>query len=147
MILIPTHGAQEGYILAPLRRLLPFEFSTVLAIHISAPFTGELLSEAARLCIFFNARPSKGYYQVAMAAADILRTAIVTPFGLCEKFFNGVWTQECGPGIPWPCGSDFLPPPFCLLTWTTTSSPARSWKSTCIISESLSTSRKRTVCR
>jgi hypothetical protein len=75
------HGEEAGWVMAVLRRLPPTQQGH-RSRHI--PAAEHFSSRVAGCSIFTKIYLRKGYYQIPMHPADILKTAIITPFGLFE---------------------------------------------------------------
>jgi hypothetical protein len=87
MGLLFAHGSQKRWILATLWQLLPSQFGdnprqVPLAKHAR-------LSNGLHGCnVFSKINLVKGYHQIPVAATDIPKMAIITPFGLFECLFT-----------------------------------------------------------
>ncbi len=103
------------------------------------------LSNKLHSCKFFSCIDLvKGYHQIPMAAQDIAKTAIITPFGLFAT--SSCPSASAMPPRPssasWTAYSSTSPS--CSPTWTTSSSPATAWRSTSYTSGRSSPSFRRT---
>jgi hypothetical protein len=76
------HGEEAGWVMAVLRQLPPTQ-QRHRSRHIpAAKHVGFFSSRVAGCSLFTKIDLRKGYYQIPMHPADILKTAIITPFGL-----------------------------------------------------------------
>ena len=49
--------------------------------------------------VFSNIDLRKGYWQVLLAAADVPKMTMITPFGLWDEAEDVFWAEECGPDL------------------------------------------------
>jgi hypothetical protein len=79
--LSPPHGEEAGWLVAVLRQLSPAQ-QLHRSGHLPTAEHDGFFSRVAGCSIFTKIDLQKGYYQIPMHPADILKTAIITPFGL-----------------------------------------------------------------
>jgi hypothetical protein len=81
-----AHGSQKRWILASFWRLSLLNLVTTLDKY-PLPNMQDLSNSLHGCNVFSKIDLVKGYHQIPVAAADIPKTAIITPFGLFEYLF------------------------------------------------------------
>ncbi len=106
------------------------------------------LSNKLHGCKFFSCIDLvKGYHQILMAAQDVTKTVIITPFSLFVYLFMPFRLRNKAQTFQRFMDSLFKHLPFVPATWTTSLSPATLWRSITSISSRSSPSFRRTAYR